>query len=990
MNITNSPDISTLEVEVTWDISNQLPQILLLNQSTGGNLAGCVWAFTATSPSQTPIHSGDIDNPDVTGAWTNFTLSDGWPRPFSQIEFSGAPYSFFVVVKDSNGNVYTAPVQYTNICRPVGNSDTSKNTYGLALSDVKVKCQEAGVFFQDTTYHTYQGQSGTQYSSVLTVIYPIDETLTIPPKFVAAQYVTAIVPITYSSKNYQFVQTVIYDYAVGDNSIVRVRYQTIQTFSVFCNVDLLPLVCEINKLLDQVESGNCADMADAQRKMNLVVGKFALVMIGIEQPLTGVDVPVLIDEIIAIGDFDCNCCSAPSGIIPTTSSVIGGYNFLVNKLGGDVAGNFSTNGNNITLNISDVSYVVTIGNQSPSNISAFSFTSEVSGNGYLKTYKLNIDGVQLASDILNIIKGNVALVNLFNSIVNIPSGGWNLIADTSCLGIASNACDYVFTLSNISSSPANSILAQIQSSAPVNNRTLLNYAFNLSTLSNLQSYLNTLGIGVFVVTNLGGGNISITSNANNFSLTKMSYSPSGGINTFANFSSDCTGFIPLTANEVVQAIIDYLCGLTDNQMVTSQDYIICSIDPVSKIKTLTTVVAGTKENELIAQILDKNCDIVDYLLGINGVNCNSMKALFPSLPTAILQNTDYLFGTKQGQCAGINPVEAATRMLQLGVYNADFMVAFCNAVALCAGGQSCEPYTIFQVAGIDTSPSTNNMNLVVTFTHPSAISNTIRYARIDNTISPVYTTITGVLPGLSPYTIPNVPDGQYFVGITPIYSDGRSCSEVSTTTAPCTGITAFSAIVDGSGNIVISYTAVGTLPKIKVTINYPNGGTASTVYNNTGTNITITPPTGVTGDYYITLTPICNSVTGFEGTPTAPVILTVKPTNNSTITNNTSTTLSPVMVTLERLDVSGTYVPVNITLLKGAGADINYYNFYIPDGVYGNVFVLYSTGAVGNGYLIASSGTGVSVPVAGGILFNTGFTSVGGVQIILTDPSPAV
>src|SRR5690242_7187188 len=110
MDIFNSPDISKLQVLVNWDISGQLPQIILTNESEGSNLAGCVWAFTAASPSQTPIHTGDINTPDVTGDWTTHTLNDAWPRPMSNIEWAGAPYSFFVTVKDSDGNVYTAPV----------------------------------------------------------------------------------------------------------------------------------------------------------------------------------------------------------------------------------------------------------------------------------------------------------------------------------------------------------------------------------------------------------------------------------------------------------------------------------------------------------------------------------------------------------------------------------------------------------------------------------------------------------------------------------------------------------------------------------------------------------------------------------------------------------------------------------------------------------------------------------------------------------------
>lgn len=984
MIISNSPDINLLLVQVTWDISGATPVIELQNLSTGSNLAGCTWAFSAFSPSETPIHDGNINQPDITGNWSTHNLNDAWPKPFNSIEWSGSPYQFFVTVKDSQGNIFINPVQDAFICHPAGNTNSSKNTYGVAKSDVQVQCNQAAVFFQDTTYHTYKGTDGTQISSVLRVIYPIDETLTIPTPFVAAAYSTALVPISYSSPNYQFVQTQVYDYDLGDNTIVRIKYQSIYTFGVFCNYDLEPLVCEITKLIDTIETGNCSDIAEAQRKMNLIVSKFTLVMIGIQQPLTGVNVPLLIEEIIAIGGFNCNCCTAATGIIPNTSSVIGNYNFTVNKLGGDINGSWTTNGNNITLNLGDVAYVVAIGNESPSTISAFSVTPVVSGDGFLKTYYINIDGTQLAYDILNVIKDNTALINLFNSIVNANLGDLTLNVDTNCLGINSGSCDFQFTLVNIPASPNNAILKGIQVGQFT--RTI-NYAFNLSTLGALQAYLNTLSLGAFVVSTTGGGTVIISSTGNTFPLAGMLYNNTVGSDRFAAFSSECSGFTPISANLVVQAIIDYLCGITDSQMITSQDYVICSIDPVSKAKVLTTVTAGSKENILISQLLDKNCDTTDYILGIQGVNCNSMKSLFAS-NINLLQNTDILLGTKGGDCAGISPVEAATRMFQLGAYNADFMEAFCNLVSLCAGGFSCDPYTIFQVAVIDGSPSATKMDIVVTFTHPSAISNTIRYARIDNTNTPVYTTIPNILPGASPYMIANIDEGDYFVGITPIYADGRACSEVSTTTGMCTGITSFSAIINDSGNIVISYSAVEGLPKVKVIINYPNGGTASTIYNNTGTDITITPPAGVYGDYFITMIPVCNEATGFFGQATAPVILGVTPPSNSLLTNNSTSAYT--VASLSAKISGGSTLIFSVPSIAASGGTVS---FFLADGVYDSILISYGTGSavgVGNAYLTSSSGTILNVFTANpnAILFDEGFTNVGGIQIVITDGSP--
>ncbi len=53
------------------------------------------------------------------------------------------------------------------------------------------------------------------------------------------------------------------------------------------------------------------------------------------------------------------------------------------------------------------------------------------------------------------------------------------------------------------------------------------------------------------------------------------------------------------------------------------------------------------------------------------------------------------------------------------------------------------------------------------------------------------------------------------------------------------------------------------------------------------------------------------------------------------------------------------------------------------------MIITYPTGVVGNAYLIASSGTLIGVVTSGQITFSPVFTSSGGIQIIVIDPSPA-
>lgn len=679
MNV-NSADIKVLEAQVAFDISGATPVIKLTNLSTGPNLAGVTYWVTAYSPSNTPIHEGSAATPDETGLWTNLVLTDPWPQPFNQIEWSGAPYTVNLYAKDSAGKIFFI-TKTASICRPAGNTQSSKNPYGCASTDVRVLCDQGRVFFQDKTSTSYKGLTGTQVASVLKVIYPLDATFTSPTPFQINNFSTAAVPITYSSNNYQFLSYSIYSYDFGNNTSVVIKYTQLKTFSVLCNIDLMPLICEYQKLIDSIENGSCPDVQAANKKLLLINPKFSLVIMGILQPLTGVDVVELIEEIKKIGGFDCNCCTAPTGIIPQTSSPIDGYNFQIVPVCGDISGTVTVVGNNIQLNLSDKSYVFNMGTVTGTT----AFTVTPATNGCLKTYSLNVDPTQLATDILTIISTNADLVNLFNSIVT--NGGGTLVVDGSCIFTSATSYNYTFTLAGI---PSNTTFALVTGIKYGMVTRVLNFSLNLTNLPAFQTYLNGLGIGTFVVTNPSGQNVLITSTANPNILANLTYSI-GASNSIASFTSTATGFTPLTANQVVQNIINYLCGITDDQVVTSIPYTISYLTAAG-LQTIT-IPAGSTLSELIQALLAANQSTLANS-GAGAVNCVNIKNQFVESEDPI-ESTDYLLGTKSGDCARLNLNDAFMFMIQN--MSVTTKTAFCAAVISCGAGLPCTPYTYLAV-----------------------------------------------------------------------------------------------------------------------------------------------------------------------------------------------------------------------------------------------------------------------------------------------------
>lgn len=165
---------------------------------------------------------------------------------------------------------------------------------------------------------------------------------------------------------------------------------------------------------------------------------------------------------------------------------------------------------------------------------------------------------------------------------------------------------------------------------------------------------------------------------------------------------------------------------------------------------------------------------------------------------------------------------------------------------------------------------------IINFTGVAAASYRVRYARIDNTNTPVFQVAGNPTPAQFPYTIPNVANGQYTIGVLPTYADGRACSETTENTPSCQGIIALNAIQSGN-NLQITYTAPGQVPQVYLTVIYPNGGSFQQAYTNgaNSSTILIPIPAGVSGAYSVYMQSICDPDTSFYSAATPPVTVEV-------------------------------------------------------------------------------------------------------------------
>jgi hypothetical protein len=154
--IVNSGEIGTLEVRVSFDLSGTAPVINLTNASTGNPasspapvLSDLIWVLNIFSPTGTPIYQSDFTTPwkpAGQGAWTTAQITNPWPNPFNQIEWSNYRVEF--QVKDTVGNIYDLN-KAAEICRPAGNNKNYQDTFGHVKLGVETLCERSSLYIQD-------------------------------------------------------------------------------------------------------------------------------------------------------------------------------------------------------------------------------------------------------------------------------------------------------------------------------------------------------------------------------------------------------------------------------------------------------------------------------------------------------------------------------------------------------------------------------------------------------------------------------------------------------------------------------------------------------------------------------------------------------------------------------------------------------------------------------------------------------------------------
>jgi hypothetical protein len=814
----SSVDIQALDYNVLFDISTPVPAVTLSNASTQSAPNNLKWAFEIYSPSGTPIHQGNFTTPDVNGNWNaNFVKNTGFPKFGGIIEIG--TYRIVVKVKDASGAIYELE-KNVQICRPAGNSKDSTTLYGLCVHEIKTKCQTNQLSAEDKSSYSYNGKLGTAVTKTFKLLYPPDDTGTPTTTFDITNFQVALMPIGVPGEGYQAFQSSIFTYDFGDLVTVKVKYIGRSTFPVHCNFNPGPLLCEMKKLIDSVENGTCDNKAEANDKLNKINPKFNLMLMGILFPQTCADPWALADEIKAIGGFDCDCCITAGGGGANGVLIDDlGLSFLVTT-GGDITASWGINGSNVTLTIQDYSYVFRMSPGYGGN----AFTVEEDTTGRTITYNLLVDESILADEILTLIESNTEFINRLVSLVTVNSG--NVTIDPKCLsaklGVASNACDYVFTLIK---NPGNGMMISIlqrEDQDPVQ----VNKVFDGTNAAAIQTYLNTLGVGAFTVAyNSGTSTLTITTLANTNKFKGFVYASGVSIKVSTTAKSNCTGTFSFTNSAVMQALVDVYCELSGNALKAG-----CPVNIKRLVKVagdIQTVTAGGDETfcMLFNKLIESYNKLVDIVQAIKEVNCENLQEVF-SNDAAALEGTTRLYGKVNGECFGIPLDLLMQKLLGLTKTSQVLKDLFCELANSC-GKSVCEA-VINAVASYNAGTGV----LSVVIDNPTG-STTFKVGYIIHTV-----TGRGQVLGVkevartagatTTITWNGVPAGTWDVIIQNKCGVNDFSSEYMASTAACDIPGTFNVIQDGTNFVATWGSIPGGAAKVRLEIEYPNGGQTAT------------------------------------------------------------------------------------------------------------------------------------------------------------------
>lgn len=727
--VINSPNINTFFVKVSFDIFNR-KVIFDTSGSSYNNIAGVKGiSFSLIDQSGLELANGgfnfvtpQIPQPISIANWV-------WTLDLSSVNFAFLfqTYKISAAIQDGDGKIYYIPPVYKTLCQP---NDLDASGFVPGIFQITPDTINSTLTVKELTRLVYNALVPASVSKSGVLSYP---TGTIAPvNFSVTPFSNNVI---YSGQ-YRIVNSTIATYNLQDDVYVLVTYYSNNVFDVTVNNRMSDIFCCVQKI-QKTATEHCDDSFGVEARHQLE-HLLPFLMMGIIAETSGQDASYESNYIKKY--LSCNC-----GQNALTQSEFTPINPSVNAIvlignGGTSIPSPTVTGNTKTYNITSSIYQVVKG--VPGDL-AFSISLDTSVSNIVK-YVITINYDAFASNILTAISLNPTLVSQLNSLVN--SGAFSTAGLNGRCIIDLTTTNYSLALNVTNATIISSVTIDgVIHMAPSN--------LFATDQPGVLSWMNSLLLGTFSV-NVAGGIISILSINNPHTIATMAFTSPNVVVPFQASNA--------TLIQVLQALIDYLCDITDAEVELGVALSLCTFDYNGVI--VNTAYFGSQGgfNQGIASAI---CNLAARINTLTSVTCAKIQAIFQDSPAATFNlSTDRILAFVGGSCIGLNAKQLMLALISQVNSDAQVKAAFC--AINCAVPSTCPDISNTSLNVL--SQTSIGVYGVVWASTPSASQTvTVRYRISGTTTWFISTGALSILPngnlsGTTPYAITGLTGGSTY------------------------------------------------------------------------------------------------------------------------------------------------------------------------------------------------------------------------------------
>ena len=648
----NSQNIKTFGFTSVFDLANKnlrLDISGLTTFNTNGAAAVAGIYFSIVDPSGLVL----LDDTQVA---INPTLGNTVDVELSSFAAFGL-FGITASIIDSDGQIFTIKI-IKEICQPEG----FVRGYVPAVNEIAADCRIPLITINDLTKYSYKGLTPESITKTGTLFYPKGTLADL--QYTYTPYSVGGSGQVYTGR-YTLNQSAIATYDLGDGVYLNVTYEnTGYEKIVTCTSVLTNIICCINDTYEKFENDPYGSNGrDAKSRLDQIQTPFMLAVI---KEMAGQDASELAQEISDKLNCDCGCnenSPIEQKAILTGGTQIGSIS--VTGVAAAVVTPVSSGGN--------IQYEVKVKNINVLNLNndlGFTINKTVADN--VITFAISFNYDVLAQNILNEIAGSADLTNMLLDIVRDAQLGIDLSGlDGGCVLTIGN-CTYNLIEAHLNGKTISGITI---------GGTLYEAPTGLSAISDtlIQQWLNSLQKGAFTaVYDSVAGTIHIESDQNPNSISTITFVANGAA-LIRQFSKTC-----VQLKQVLQAIINYTCGLSMAKVVLGEQVTLCALNDKG-VATSSVLSDDSTLQDLIDQIVQTQCSLVNALAKYASLDCTFISSIFTQMAEdeKIDWTADLVLGKVNGSCRVINFSDLASAILSRINSSSDLKTQFCNVVNTC-------------------------------------------------------------------------------------------------------------------------------------------------------------------------------------------------------------------------------------------------------------------------------------------------------------------